>query len=960
MKQNLPVTQKEFIIAEGVSLVSETDLHGNIVYANQAFIEVSGYSWEELQGQPHNMIRHPDVPQAVFADLWETLKQGEPWHQFVKNRRKNGDHYWVEANIAPVEQDGKVVGYKSVRNPMDSQLIPQIEKAYAALRTGKSLIRKGVCTTPMQQWMARWSPLPKRSILAKTLIPLIAMAIMWSVVLQVYLQNVADDLYQGAVAERHQVLHNNLESELHGVATIALTNAVGIASNSAVIYGLYDNQQAVLWQIVTVNYQHYVKTAGLNGIGLAIYDANLKQLTHEGAPITLKALPNKPITDVSFEQGAGFIRAIVPVPYGDRTLGAVVLSIPLSYIAQQESAGDRLYATLNSQQNAVQLLASGEADIDSQMSTILAGVDLRQLMQQGLMVSGDYLLMADPITDPSGQIGAHVIAEPMTILNKVLSETYFMIYVAQGAMSGGFILLLFQVFTRIRLSVLKPLKEMTDKINHADEHGSLSVRTESLSEDELGRVGRSFNNYVTGVQHLMVSVSDMINALSRGELDKRINADSRGDLDILKNQVNLSADEIQKVLSEIQRAIHSLRQGEYSYTVEAKYSGDYAEMILDLQGAMTETKQAISGINQTMQAIAGGEFSRRLNLQLKGDLEELKHHINQSLDQLEKGISETVEVVVAQSEGDLTKRINGHYAGKLGVMKDAVNTSMNNMGRAMSELRVASVTVADAAQQIASGSSDLSDRIQKQAATLQDTVNAMEEITGTVRSNAQSANQAAELAESAKLQAQTGNEVMSKAQNAMAELATSSHKIADIIGLIDSIAFQTNLLALNAAVEAARAGEQGRGFAVVAGEVRTLAQKSASAASEIRGLIELSVKQVDQSQSLVKKTGEEFGGIVDSILKMHRFIGEISQANQEQTRSIEQINIAMDGMDTVTQQNAALVEETAAAADTLRHEADEMQNQVGFFSTDSKQLALGGKTKQPALIQHNKTQDENS
>lgn len=960
MKKNLPVTQKEYVIAEGVSLVSETDMQGNLVYANQAFIEVSGYSWEELQGQPHNMIRHPDVPEAVFADLWSTIKQGEPWHQYVKNRRKNGDHYWVEANIAPVRRDGKIVGYKSVRNPIEPELIPQVEKAYAALRSGKSLIRKGVCTTPAQQRMARWSPLPKRSILGKTLIPLIAMAIMWSIVLQIYLQNVADDLYQGAVAERHQVLHNNLESELHGVGTIALTNAVGIASNSAVIYGLYDNQQTVLWQIVTVNYQHYVKTAGLQGIGLAIYDANLKQLTHEGAPITLNSLPGKPVTDVSFEKGSGFVRAIVPVPYGDRVLGAVVLSIPLAYIAQQESAGDRLYATLNAQQGSIQLLTSGEADIDSQIAKILAGVDMPQLVQEGLMVSGEYLLMADPITDSTGQVGAHIIAEPMTILNKVLSETYFMIYVAQGAMSGGFILLLFQVFTRMRLSVLKPLKEMTDKINRADEHGSLSVRTESLSEDELGRVGRSFNNYVTGVQHLMVSVSDMIDALSRGELDKRINADSRGDLDVLKTQVNLSADEIQKVLSEIQRAIHSLRIGDYSYTVEGEFLGDYAKMITDLQGAMGETKSAITGINQTMQAIAEGEFACRLNLELKGDLEELKKHINLSLAQLEKGISETVEVVVAQSKGDLSQRIKGQYAGKLQVMKDAVNTSMENMAHVVGELRVASVTVSNAAQQIAGGSSDLSDRIQKQAATLQDTVSAMEEITGTVRSNAQSAHQAAELAESAKSQAQSGNEVMSRAQSAMSELATSSHKIADIIGLIDSIAFQTNLLALNAAVEAARAGEQGRGFAVVAGEVRTLAQKSASAASEIRGLIELSVKQVDQSQSLVKKTGEEFGGIVDSILKMHRLIGEISQANQEQTRSIEQINHAMDGMDSVTQQNAALVEETAAAADTLRHEASEMQNQVGFFSTESTQLALGVKTKQQAAIQHNKTQDENS
>lgn len=612
------------------------------------------------------------------------------------------------------------------------------------------------------------------------------------------------------------------------------------------------------------------------------------------------------------------------------------MSMPLSHVATMENAGDRLYASLLAQTNNLSLIPNNDTSLDQQIAQLMQGLNLNQILDIGYLIHDDHLIILEKITDQNGQIiGAHMIAEPMTILNRVLSDSYFMIYVAQAAMSGGFILLLIQVFGRLKFSILRPLKQMTDKMDFAAENGSLSIRTESLSQDEIGRVGRSFNHYLTSVQHLMVSVSDMMQAISQGQLTQRIEADSKGDLETLKNQVNDSADQIAKVLGEIQGAIESLQLSNYNYQVVGEYQGDYAKMNTGLQMAMSDTRLAVEAINRVMESIASGEFSDRLTVALSGDLENLKTNINHSLDQLETGISETVDVVVSQSEGDLTQRITGQYEGKLQVMAEAVNTSMNNMANVVNELQIAACTVSDASNQIAAGRTDLSDRIQTQAATLRQTVGSMDAITVVVKNNADRTHQAALLAKDAKHKAQDGSEVMRQALSAMTEMADSSQKIADIIGLIDSIAFQTNLLALNAAVEAARAGEQGRGFAVVAGEVRALAQKSAAASSEIRGLIELSVKQVASSQGLVGKTSKAFSAIVDQILQMHSLIGEISSANVAQTDSIEQLNKAIDGLDTVTQQNAALLKETASVADTLRGEASDMQQQVGFFRIET-------------------------
>ena len=286
------------------------------------------------------------------------------------------------------------------------------------------------------------------------------------------------------------------------------------------------------------------------------------------------------------------------------------------------------------------------------------------------------------------------------------------------------------------------------------------------------------------------------------------------------------------------------------------------------------------------------------------------------------------------AQGKLGHDIQVDRKDELGELLDAFRTMDLRLSAIVSEVRSGSGEVSTAAQQIARGNDDLSQRTQEQASSLEETASSMEQMTSTVKQNAENASHANQLARGAREQAERGGEVVTQAVVAMKAINESSSKISDIVSLIDEIAFQTNLLALNAAVEAARAGEQGRGFAVVATEVRNLAQRSAGAAKEIKGLIKDSAEKVHAGTHLVDQTGKSLTEIVDSVKKVTDIVAEIAAASAEQSAGIDQVNHAVLQMDEMTQQNAALVEEAAAAARAMQEQAAELSQQVGFFQLD--------------------------
>ena len=304
-------------------------------------------------------------------------------------------------------------------------------------------------------------------------------------------------------------------------------------------------------------------------------------------------------------------------------------------------------------------------------------------------------------------------------------------------------------------------------------------------------------------------------------------------------------------------------------------------------------------------------------------------------------IREAVGLAQTVASGDLTQKISASTNDETGALLRALHHMNDSLVKIVTEVRTGTNTIADASSEIAAGNMDLSSRTEQQAASLEETAASMEQITSTVRQNADNARQANQLAITASNVATEGGAVVGQVIATMSSINESSRKVVDIIGVIDGIAFQTNILALNAAVEAARAGEQGRGFAVVASEVRNLAQRSAAAAKEIKMLISDSVDKVDAGARLVDQAGETMEQVVESIRRVTDIMAEISHASQEQTVGIEQVNLSIGLMDEATQQNAALVEESAAAAGAMQDQAAKLAQAVGVFKLDVPARAAG-------------------
>jgi methyl-accepting chemotaxis protein len=695
MNVNQPLTHNEYIVRDGALIVSVTDINGKIVEVSPEFIQVSGFSAEELIGKDHGNLRHPDVPDAVYADLWKHLHSGRPWSGMMKNRRKNGDYFWDIANATPLREGGKLSGYMTMRTKPTPEQIREAEEFYRKLRESSD---KGLSISEGRavrtDWRQSVNPLAKLSDQGKRWLDTAAGV---AVLLLAALLLLAPQLPGG----------------------------VPLRAVVAALLGL----RCVVW--VT----RVLLAARRRGAASQDTVAFIQDLADGRFTTSFKAARARRTDDIQ--------RALL------------TLRVKMGYqIAEERRKASLLRQALNSASASIMLA-------DENLRVVYANTSATRLFQN---------LEADFRKEL-----------PAFHADKVI---------------GSYMEVFYRNFDQHR-------------------HKLTELKEPATTETRIG--GRALRVVTTPVA----------------------DADGR-------------------------------RLGT---TVEW--------------------------------------FDRTPEVRAEEDVN---------------------AIVAGALEGELDRRIAvDDKSGFLLVLANGVNQMLDNMAKIIRDVQQAASEVGRAASEISDGNLGLSERTQEQSSALEATAASMEEMTSTVKQNADNASQANQLAAAARNQAEKGGVIVGKAVDAMAEMNVAAQRIADIIGTIDEIAFQTNLLALNAAVEAARAGEQGRGFAVVAAEVRSLASRSAVAAKEIKGLIHDCVRKVGDSSTLVTQSGTTLNDILVSVKKVADIVGEIAAASREQSAGIDQVNEAVMQMDGMTQQNAALIEEASAASGAMAEQANRLVETMSAY-----------------------------
>lgn len=958
MKINLPVTNNEVQFDETQFMLTRTDLKGVITYANKDFIEISGFSETELVGSSHNVVRHPDMPPEAFKDMWRCLKSGKPWTGLVKNRTKNGDFYWVVANATPVTENNMIVGYLSARRKPTRQQISEASSVYQLFTEGNA---KGLAIVDgrvvKNGWLSKLTNTLSNLKVSQRLFALTTIAV-------AFLSIQAGVSLTGATSS--SAVGTTLLGLGFGMAVLSsLTFAISLSIKKP----LQSSLKAIK-HITSGNYSTLIDTQGNNELSevlealkkmqtlLSVNENTLKETaieTKEQAALFENQLAaiNRSTGAIEFDMDGmvlnvndiflsvlGYNRnEVVGTPHSKLVEPAFIESGEYKKFWQRLNSGESIKSEL------LRIGKDGkEIWLDATYNPIL-GIDGKpyKVVKYAADITEQKLRNADfegQITAIGKSQGVIEIALDGTILK--VNKTYLdMLDYSELDLVGKNVTKVLdpafarsQEYTELWNKLIKGGSDMGQYKRIAK--GGREVWIQASYNPIYDLKGKPFKivNYTMDITETKLIAADNAGQISgihktQGVIEFDMNATILSANDLFLNLAGYSANEI------IGKNHSMFVDNNYRSSHEYKAFWDALRRGEAQVGQVR--RMGKGGATVWMQAIYNPilDMNGKPFKVVKYATDITEQH--ESAQALAEAVEETKAIIEAAKTGDLSNRVS--LAGKSGAIAslcDGVNVLLDKMSEVIVQVREASVTINTAADEISTGNNDLSSRTEQQASSLEETAASMEELAATVKQNAENAKQANQLAVVASEVASKGGDVVSEVVTTMTAINESAKKIEDIISVIDGIAFQTNILALNAAVEAARAGEQGRGFAVVASEVRNLAQRSASAAKEIKELITDSVTKTSTGSALVEQAGHTMNEIVNSVQRVTDIISEITAASVEQSTGINQVNEAVLSMDEVTQQNAALVEQAAAASESLADQAVNLVDAVSVFKLGSE------------------------
>ena len=654
-------------------------------------------------------------------------------------------------------------------------------------------------------------------------------------------------------------------------------------------------------------------------------------------PLVAKALKGEPSQGINYSETSGSITidAVYPVKFSGEIVGTIKvgtyfnndLALKLKALSGSEilfMAGDDVVGSSIKDLNLQASSTSAQALLDANSSDVV--------------FNNIHYARNEVVLDDGDNLNAKVILlTDLTAIEQI--QTQLMNNMLIFGLLIAFVLII--ISSLIVRNIVKPITQVTEFLNNVSSQFDFKARIKLNSKDETKQMGEAVNQLLSQLDHAFLDTNEVLDSLVAGDFTRRIQKQYVGDLDQLKQNVNQTAENIANVMTLTNQALDWMSSGQFEKTVSHQATGDYKAILDKVSATLSNLNEIIVDIDGVMKKVADGDFLQRVKAPAKGQLGSMKSNINDTMQQLESVVGDIVQVMQAQSKGDLTKAVTVDCSGQLLGLKDSINHNANNLNDIILKVQHIAQEVNQAAKEVAQGALDLSDRVQQNAASVEEGSATMEEFSSAVLNNAESAKQATQLEQEVQQQAKQAASVMEQTIEAMSAIQESSHKIADIVTIIDGIAFQTNLLALNAAVEAARAGDHGRGFAVVAGEVRSLAGKSAEAAKDISRLINESVGRINQGTQLAGESGEAINGITQRIETVAEMSEQIATASQEQTNGVQQLQQVINSIDGATQQNAALVEETSAAAESLSDQARGLETEMDFFTINkNSQISL--------------------